>query len=89
MKGIMEAALYSARMLGGRLVVVATGGRSKIMNEDAIRFYGLKGFSVGCESTNLGVLELETAPREIISGLVSEAARRRGVRTVSLWDVQG
>jgi Asp/Glu/hydantoin racemase len=74
--GIMEAALYSARMLGGRLGVVATGGRSKIMHEDAIRYYGLDGFSVGCESTNLGVLELETAPREKVLNLVGEAARR-------------
>jgi Asp/Glu/hydantoin racemase len=55
--GIMEASLYAARMLGGRLGVVATGGRSKIMHEDAIRYYGLEGFSVGCETTNLGVLE--------------------------------
>lgn len=46
------------------------------MHEDAIRYYGLEGFSVGCESTNLGVLELETAPREKVLGLVSEAARR-------------
>lgn len=74
--GIMEAALYSARMLGGRLGIVATGGRSKIMHEDAIRSYGLDGFSVGCETTNLGVLELERLPRDKVLGLVSEAARR-------------
>lgn len=74
--GIMEAALYSARMLGGRLGIVATGGRSKIMHEDAIRYYGLEGFSVGCETTNLGVLELETAPRDKVLDLVGEAARR-------------
>ena len=55
--GIMEASLYAARMLGGRLSVVATGGRSKIMHEDAIRYYGLEGFSAGVETTNLGVLE--------------------------------
>ena len=46
------------------------------MHEDAIRYYGLEGFLVGCESTNLGVLELETAPRENVLGLVSEAARK-------------
>ncbi len=46
------------------------------MHEDAIRYYGLEGFSVGCESTNLGVLELETAPKQRVLGLVSEAARR-------------
>lgn len=56
--GIMEGALYAARMLGGRLGIVTTGARSKIMHEDAIRYYGLEGYSVGCESTNLGVLEL-------------------------------
>lgn len=74
--GIMEASLYAARMLGGRLGVVATGGRSKIMHEDAIRYYGLEGFSVGCETTNLGVLELERLPKDKVLGLVSEAARR-------------
>jgi Asp/Glu/hydantoin racemase len=74
--GIMEAALYSARILGGRLGVVATGGRSKIMHEDAIRAYGLDGFSVGCETTNLGVLELERLPRDKVLNLVGEAARR-------------
>jgi len=74
--GIMEAALYSARMLGGRLGIVATGGRSKVMHEDAIRYYGLEGFSAGCESTNLGVLELETAPRDKVLDLIGEAAKR-------------
>ncbi|CZS99991.1 hypothetical protein WAI453_003424 [Rhynchosporium graminicola] len=74
--GIMEAALYSARMLGGRLGVVATGGRSKVMHEDAIRNYGLAGFSVGCETTNLGVLELENLPKDKVLGLVAEAAKR-------------
>ncbi|TVY54575.1 Uncharacterized protein LCER1_G005427 [Lachnellula cervina] len=74
--GIMEASLYAARMLGGRLGVVATGGRSRIMHEDAIRYYGLEGFSVGCEATNLGVLELERLPRDKVLGLVGEAAKR-------------
>jgi Asp/Glu/hydantoin racemase len=46
------------------------------MHEDAVRYYGLESFSVGCETTNLGVLELETAPRDKVLGLVSEAARR-------------
>jgi Asp/Glu/hydantoin racemase len=55
---------------------MATRGRSRIMHEDAIRYYGLEGFSVGCESTDLGVLELETATREKVLGLVSEAARK-------------
>lgn len=74
--GIMEAALYSARVLGGRLGVVATGMRSKVMHEDAIRYYGLGGFSVGCETTGLGVLELETLDRGKVFDLVGDAARR-------------
>jgi len=73
--GIMEASLYAARMLGARLGVVATAYRSKIMHEDAIRYYGLDGFSVGAESTNLGVLELERLPRDKVLSLVGEAAR--------------
>ncbi len=76
MIGILEAALYSARMLGGRFGIVATGERSKIMHEDAIRSYGLDGFSVGCETTNLAVLELESLPRDKVMGLMSDAARR-------------
>lgn len=86
--GIMEASLYAARMLGGRLGVVATGARSKIMHEDAIRYYGLEGFSVGAETTNLGVLELERLPRDKVLGLVGEAARRlvqeRGADCIAL-----
>jgi len=74
--GIMEASLYAARMLGGRLGVVATGARSKIMHEDAIRYYGFEGYSVGCETTGLGVLELENLPRDKVLGLVGDAARR-------------
>jgi Asp/Glu/hydantoin racemase len=46
------------------------------MHEDAIRYYGLDGFSVGCETTGLGVLELETLPRDKVLDLVGEAARR-------------
>jgi len=72
----MEASLYAARMLGGRLGVVATGARSKIMHEDAIRMYGFEGYSAGVETTGLGVLELESKPRGEVLGLVGDAARR-------------
>ena len=62
--GIMEASLYAARMLGGRLGIINTGARSQLMAEDAIRSYGLEEYSVGVESTGYGVLELETRPKE-------------------------
>lgn len=57
------------------------------MHEDAIRGYGLEGFSVGCEVTGLGVLELESAEREVVLGKVGEAAGRlveRGADCVAL-----
>jgi Asp/Glu/hydantoin racemase len=86
--GIMEASLYSARMLGGRLGVVATSGRSKVMHEDAIRYYGFEGYSAGVEATGLGVLELETLPREKVLGIMAETARRlvqeRGADCIAL-----
>ncbi|MCJ1436022.1 hypothetical protein MMC27_005400 [Xylographa pallens] len=85
--GIMEAALYAARMLGGRLGVVATAGRSVVMHEDAIRGYGLAGHSVGAEGTGMGVLELETLGRGEVEGRMCEAAERlvgRGADCVCL-----
>ncbi|KAI9742411.1 MAG: hypothetical protein M1818_003944 [Claussenomyces sp. TS43310] len=74
--GIMEASFYTARMLGGRLGVVTTGGRSKVMHQDAIRTYGFDSYSAGCESANLGVLELERLPRDEVLAKLSDAARR-------------
>ncbi|MCJ1385823.1 hypothetical protein MMC17_008947 [Xylographa soralifera] len=85
--GIMEAALYAARMVGGRLGVVATGARSVVMHEDAIRGYGLAGYSVGAAGTGMGVLELETLERGEVAGRMCEAAERlvgRGADCVCL-----
>ena len=72
--GIMEASLYAARMLGGRLGIVTTGSRSAVMCQDTIRAYGLEGHSVGVKATGLGVLELESKPKEEVLGLMGEAA---------------
>ena len=72
--GIMEAALYAARMVGGRVGIVATGRRSKFMHEDALRDYGLEGYSAGVVSTGLGVLELESKPREEVIERMQAAA---------------
>lgn len=83
----MESALYTARILGGRMGIVATGPRSKITGEDAIQSYGLDKFSVGSESTGLGVLELETKPRAEVLERVGEAAKRlvdKGADTILL-----
>ena len=83
----MEASLYAARMLGGRVGVVATGDRSVVMHEDALRGYGLEGFSVGAEGTGMGVLELERLEREEVEGRMVGAAERlveRGADVVCL-----
>ena len=74
--GIIEAALYAARMLGGSCGVIATGPRSKIMGEDALQSYGLRKDNVGSESTRLGVLELKTKPKDEVLEKLGETARR-------------
>lgn len=85
--GIMEASLYTARMLGGRFGIVATSHRSKFMQEEAVRAYGLEPYYVGSEATALGVLELESRPREIVLNRVGDAAYRlmeRGADCIAL-----
>ena len=83
--GIMEASLYTARMLGARFGIVATGYRSKVLQEDAVRGYGLDGFYVGSESTGVGVLELggggEVGKRV---GVACRALVGRGADTILL-----
>ena len=54
--GIMEASLYTARMLGARFGIVATAARSKFMQEDAgkvfvnmlLRSQGVSGLATCC-----------------------------------------
>ncbi|MCJ1245366.1 hypothetical protein MMC30_002570 [Trapelia coarctata] len=85
--GIMEAALYASRMLGGRMGIVATGQRSVVMHKDAVRGYGLGPFFVGAEGTGLGVLELEGRERGEVEGAMGRAAERlveRGADCVCL-----
>ncbi|SLM38930.1 hydantoin racemase [Lasallia pustulata] len=73
--GIMEAALYAARMLGSRFGIIATAQRAKLSLEHSVRDYGLSGFSAGVVSTGLGVLDLDKKPRDEVLDLVGEAAR--------------
>lgn len=85
--GIMEASLYVARMLGGRFGIVATGARSKITQDDQVAAYGLSHFYVGSEATHLGVLELESRPREEVAKRMANAARSlvaKGADTILL-----
>lgn len=72
--GIMEAAIYSARMIGGRFGIVATLYRSEIRHYDAVRNMGMQGFCAGLLSTGLKVGELETKPRKEVLNLMEEVA---------------
>jgi Asp/Glu/hydantoin racemase len=74
--GIMEASLYASRMLGGQFGIVSTSQRSKLMQHDAVAGYGLSHFYAGSEATGLGVLELETKPRNEVLGRMGDASRR-------------
>ncbi|KAJ9504226.1 hypothetical protein H2202_000282 [Exophiala xenobiotica] len=85
--GIMEASLYTARMIGGRFGIIATAARSKYMQDDAVAAYGLDHFYVGSEATHLGVLELENRPREEVAKRMAHAARAlvaKGADTILL-----
>jgi Asp/Glu/hydantoin racemase len=72
--GIMEASLYSARMLGGRFGVVANNVKSRRMQENAVRSYGLDFFSVGSQPVGLSVLELESRPQSEVLQSMGQAA---------------
>lgn len=78
--GIMEASLYVARMLGGRFGIVTTAQRSKIIQDDQVAAYGLSHFYVGSESTHLGVLELDSRPREEVAKRITHASRALAVK---------
>ncbi|KAL4894934.1 carbon-nitrogen hydrolase [Aspergillus ambiguus] len=64
--GIMEASLYTARMVGNRFGIMATSQRSQVMHTDAVRNYGLDNFCVGVKSCGLGVLELDGKDEEVV-----------------------
>lgn len=72
--GIMEAAIYTSRILGGRFGIVATVYRSQIRHADAVRTYGLQGNCAGLLSTGLKVAELHTKPREEVLEIMRNVA---------------
>ncbi|KAG2413078.1 hypothetical protein HFD88_010637 [Aspergillus terreus] len=85
--GIMEASLYTARMVGNRFGVVATSARSQVMHTDAVRNYGLEGFCIGVKSCGLGVLELEGKDEGVVIKAMCSAARElvdNGADTLTL-----
>ena len=75
--GIMEASLYASRMCGGKFGIVTTGIRSSLLHDASVKsVYGLGAYSVGTESSRLGVLELESRSSEEVVGRLTMAAQR-------------
>jgi Asp/Glu/hydantoin racemase len=71
----MEASLFAARTLGGRFGILATGGRSKYSQEDAVHKYGFDSYCTGVRSCNIGVLDLERKPEEDILRIMCRVAK--------------
>lgn len=68
--------MYAARMLGERMGTLCISARSVLDHERAVSAYGFSEFSVGCESIQLGVLELESRPKEEVHAFISAAIGR-------------
>ncbi|KAK7961773.1 D-hydantoinase [Apiospora aurea] len=86
--GIMESALYAARMCGSRLGVVTTSERSAVNHELAIAGYGFSHYSAGCAASRISVLGLESQPKEVVYagvvGAAKELVEQRGADAVCL-----
>jgi Asp/Glu/hydantoin racemase len=74
--GIMEAAIYSARVLGARFGIIATVYRSEIRHADAVKNMGLDRYCAGVKSTGLKVSELELKPRLEVLKTIGEVAAK-------------
>jgi Asp/Glu/hydantoin racemase len=73
--GIMEASLFAAKTLGGRIGILATGKRSALAHWESVRRYGFGDSCVGVRAAELGVLDLERLPREQVLARMVEVAR--------------
>ncbi|KAJ6195893.1 LOW QUALITY PROTEIN: hypothetical protein J3E72DRAFT_441014 [Bipolaris maydis] len=73
--GIMESALYAARMCGNKLGVITTSERSEILHAQTIYDAGLANYSAGCAACKISVLDLENKPKEEVFAGVTRAAK--------------
>ncbi|KAJ5657512.1 uncharacterized protein N7484_001161 [Penicillium longicatenatum] len=74
--GIMEAAMYAARMLGGKMGIICTSDRSVMAHSRTVSAYGFSDYFAGCESAQLGVLELDSKPKEDVYANIIQKLRR-------------
>lgn len=73
--GIMEAALYTACMLGHRFSVVTTNDRYGPLLWDAVGRYGLAERCASIRPTGMGVIELESHGDQDVYRRIREEAR--------------
>jgi Asp/Glu/hydantoin racemase len=79
--GIMEASIYASRMCGSKFGIITTGLRSMHLLDAAVKnVYGMNDFSVGTESSRMGVLELESRSEEEVEDRLAKAATKLQVR---------
>lgn len=74
--GIMEAAMYAARMLGGNMGIICTSERSAAAHGRTVSEYGFSGYFAGCEAAKLGVLELDSQPRAEVHAVITQKLNR-------------
>lgn len=74
--GIMEAAIYTSRLLGARFGIITTMYRSQIKHADAVRSYGLDGYCAGLLSSGLEAAELHSKPRQEVLDIMGRVAVR-------------
>jgi Asp/Glu/hydantoin racemase len=86
--GIMEASLLTARSLGGKFGIVATGKRSETTLASAVRKLGFEQFCAGVEACDLGVLDLEQKPEKEVLDVMCRVANSlvddRGADVITL-----
>jgi dihydropyrimidinase len=74
--GIMEAAMYASRMLGENMGIICTSDRSVMIHGRAVSAYGFSDYFAGCESAQLGVLELDSKPQQEVHAIMSNKINR-------------
>ncbi|KAJ6145809.1 hypothetical protein N7470_009704 [Penicillium chermesinum] len=70
--GIMEAAMYAARMLGDNMGIICTSERSALIHARTVSLYGFSEYFAGCEAAKLGVLELDSKPKDEVHGVMTQ-----------------
>ncbi|KAG7887663.1 hypothetical protein KL905_004269 [Ogataea polymorpha] len=72
--GIMESAIYTARILGYTFGIVSTDARAEPRHRQSVEAYGMTRFYVGAASSGYTVAELKTAPFEDVVADMGEAS---------------